>query len=160
MFITSKLKDLTDELYSFHEFLFNTIEILQKSTNLPALDTLDIYQISESSLLADDVNRFNEIIQMVRCGELHPRIAKDEFKKVDSEICKLYNQMLIIQWLQEKPLHMEGLFIMWEISFKISETKSYAALDCAIAKQSVCVANPLLLSIFIYVNKFCIVSKP
>ena len=85
---------LADELYSFHEFLFNTIEILQKSSDF---STLDIYQISEHSQLADDVNHFNEIIRKVRFGEVSPRIAKEEFREAHSEICKLYNQLLVIQ---------------------------------------------------------------
>lgn len=94
MFVTNKLKSLADELFSVHEFLFNTIEILGQGSDS---SSLDIYKIAEYSILADDVNRFNEIIQKVRCGELKPRMAKDEFKKADSEICKLYNQMLMIQ---------------------------------------------------------------
>lgn len=94
MFITNKLKSLVDELYSFHEFLFKTIEALQNCSDFSALD---IYQISECSLLADDVNHFNEIVLMVRRGNLNPRRAKDELKKTDSEICKLYNQMLVMQ---------------------------------------------------------------
>lgn len=94
MFITSNLKRLADELLSVHEFLFNTIGILQQDSYSSTLDT---YEIGEYSLLADDVNRFNEIIRKVNCGELSPYKAKEEFKKADSEICKLYNQLLRIQ---------------------------------------------------------------